>query len=90
MKLDEEKLIRMSVDEARTAKWALGAEKYGPMFVGDPVVKLHSEGIDCLNYTDEIANQELAEAYERSNLRWHANRIVEITREIHVRAHSDR
>lgn len=81
--IDENELIEMSVDEARTAKWAYGAMKYGPDFVGNPLVKLHSEGIDALNYVDETAKQGLANEYELFDLRYHASRIVAITRAVH-------
>ena len=83
--IDEETLIRMTVAEAREIKWMLGAEKYGPKFIGDPVVKLHSEGIDCLNYTEELAKRDIARAYELSDLQWHADKIIQITRSIYAR-----
>jgi hypothetical protein len=85
MKLDEEKLIRMTVDEARDAKWALGARKYGLMFMGNPAVKLHSEAIDCLNYTAEMESQELGSPDELDDIRWSANRIIRITRDIYAK-----
>ena len=87
--VDEDKLIEMTVDEARTTKWNAGVSDYRRQakqgFVGNPVVCLHSEGIDALNYTDEIARQELGLGYEVSDLQHHAYSIVRITRRIHAR-----
>ena len=90
MSVDEIKLIEMTVDEARTTKWNDGVTTYrrqaGQGFAGDPVVCLHSEGIDALNYVGEISKQEReAWAYELSDLLWHANEIVRLTRKIHAR-----
>ena len=87
--VDEDKLIEMTVDEARTTKWNAGVSDYRRQakqgFVGNPVVCLHSEAIDALNYTDEISSQELASLVDIGDLVYHARRIVEITRSIHAR-----
>ena len=86
--VDEDKLIEMTVDEARTAKWNAGVSDYRRQakqgFVGNPVVCLHAEGIDALNFTDEIEAQLPVRLVDLADLRYHAKRIEEITRSIHA------
>ena len=41
----------LPVDQATDKKWREGEEEYGPDWVGDhPLVELHTEQLDSLNY----------------------------------------
>lgn len=48
-------LIELSIEQACAAKWDLGQAKYGPVFVGNPIVQLDEELLDGLNYCEEAA-----------------------------------
>jgi len=50
-----EKLIHLPIEEARAAKWRRGREKYGPVFIGDPLEELDEELLDAMNYAEEAA-----------------------------------
>lgn len=50
-------LLRLGIDAARKIKWKAGQEKYGPVFVGDPLEELYAELADALNYIDEAERQ---------------------------------
>ena len=43
-------LIDLPIEEACSEKWRRGQAVYGLEFVGDPVLELHSELIDAMNY----------------------------------------
>lgn len=89
MAVDENRLIEMSIDAALGEKWLDGAENYreGTMtrFVGNPVVCLHAEGIDAINYAEETLVQAMCSHEEYVELKHHAKRIVELTRILHAR-----
>ena len=50
-----EKLIQLSIEEARAAKWRRGRELYGPVFIGHPLEELDEELLDAMNYAEEAA-----------------------------------
>lgn len=75
----EKSLIEMSVTEAQKAKWDAGRKLYGEEFVGEPVVCLHSEGIDSLNYIDELERRN-GRRDVLDKLRDHAEGLVRYAR----------
>lgn len=50
-------LIELSIPDARRAKWRDGFNKYGPMFVGDPIEHLDGELLDAMNYAEEATRR---------------------------------
>lgn len=81
---DEEALIEMPIDMAKGRKWEWGNEKYGPEFQGCPLVKLHSECVDSLNYIDQVAEDNLASPWDIVEMRGHIYAVAELTRRIHA------
>jgi hypothetical protein len=49
---------RISIEQAKQTKWAMGRKKYGPVFATDPIVELFDELIDGMNYVDEALRQD--------------------------------
>ena len=68
-------LMDLSIDEARHEKWRLGREKYGPVFVGDPLEQLDAELIDALNYADEAERRGIPIAEVAEDLRQLCERV---------------
>ena len=53
----DEDLLDLPLEEALTQRWEQGMAEYrqpDEPFVGDPVVELHNEGLDALNYVAVI------------------------------------
>ena len=52
-------LVGLTIDDAKRIKWDRGQERYGSVFVGDPLGELYDELIDGMNYADEALRQGL-------------------------------
>lgn len=50
-------LIDLPITDACREKWTAGRRKYGPVFVGHPLVELDFELIDALNYEEEATRR---------------------------------
>jgi hypothetical protein len=51
-------LCRLTLAEAKSAKWRAGRDAYGPDWHGEhPLVEAFSEAVDLLNYLDEAARR---------------------------------
>lgn len=48
-----DRLIHLPIEEARAVKWKRGRERYGPVFIGHPLVELDEELLDAMNYAEE-------------------------------------
>lgn len=53
-------LIDVPIKEAQRIKWEAGAEKYGPVFVGDPIEQMYEEFVDALNYVEQAEREGLS------------------------------
>ena len=51
MDLRRRHMIELSFDVAVLMKWHQGQQKYGPEFIGDPLIHLYDELVDAYNYT---------------------------------------
>ena len=52
------KLIDLPIAEARAVKWKAGRAAYGgDSFQGDPLLELHDELLDAMNYTQEATDR---------------------------------
>jgi hypothetical protein len=52
-----DKLIRLSIEEARAAKWRRGRERHGPVFIWYPLEELDEELLDAMNCAEETAQR---------------------------------
>jgi hypothetical protein len=48
----------LGYDINRLRKWKEGRAKYGPKFVGNPVIEFYDEQVDSGNYLEEMARQD--------------------------------
>ena len=56
------RLIDMSVEDARQAKWEAGVLEHGPVFRHEPIEEFDLEMLDALNYCDEAQRQGYPES----------------------------
>lgn len=70
-----ERLIHLSIEEARAAKWRRGREQYGPVFIGHPLEELDEELLDAMNYAEEAARRGFPMAGIAEDLRSLCERI---------------
>lgn len=75
-----EKLIHLSIEEARDAKWRRGREQNGTVFIGHPLEELDEELLDAMNYGEEAARWGFPMAGTVEDLRWLCERIRAIYR----------
>lgn len=50
----EIRFIDMPYEDALALKWSLGQQKYGPVFVGDPLEHLFEELLDGRHYAEKL------------------------------------
>ena len=74
-----EKLLHLPIKEARAAKWRRGRERYGPVFIGDPLEELDEELLDAMNYAEEAARR----GFQMAGIREDLHRLCERIRAIY-------
>jgi hypothetical protein len=75
-----EKLTDLPIDEARGVKWRRGRERYGPVFVGQPLEQLEEELLDAVNYAEEAARRGYSMSEIAEDLRRLCERVWAVCR----------